>query len=114
MNFAFIALLIAGAAYFLFRHRTFDLFAVAFGGGVFYFLPLLFGRVPDWNSPTPFASSIPLSFGAYAVGTGFIVAVICAAIVFDLRSSRAEDRIQPPRTSLANWYLLLALVGLIG
>jgi hypothetical protein len=46
----FAAISALGAAYFLFQRRTFDLFVIAFGGGVFYFLPLLIGSVPDWNA----------------------------------------------------------------
>jgi hypothetical protein len=113
MNYAFAALLTAGAAYFLLRRRTFDLFAVAFGGCAFYFFPLLVGHVPDWNGHDPFANGIPLSVETHAIGVGFTAAVLCAAVAFDLRSPRSEIR-SASQVSLANWYLLFALIGLIG
>lgn len=114
MNLAFAALLTAGAVYFLLHRQTFDLFAVAFGGCAFYFLPLLVGYVPDWNGPDPLANHIPLSGGTYAVGVGFAVAVLCAAFLFDLKSPRSAIRVPLAQSSLANWYLLLAFIGLIG
>ncbi|KWV50625.1 hypothetical protein AS156_01365 [Bradyrhizobium macuxiense] len=114
MNFIFVAALIAGTAYFLFRNRTFDLFAVAFGGCAFYFLPLLIGSVPDWNAEEPLSNHIPLSPGAYWIGIGITVAIICAAAVFDSRSPQYKTTRSLPQPSLANWYLLVSFVALVG
>jgi hypothetical protein len=113
MSIVFAALLLAGAAYFLLRNRIFDLLAVAFAGAAFYFSPLLVGHVPDWNGPDPFANSIPLSSGTSAVGIGFAGAVLLAAIIFDRFPHLSAPKVAQ-RQSLANWYLLLALAGLIG
>jgi hypothetical protein len=108
----FAAVLSASAFSFLFR-RTFDLFTIAFMGCCFYFLPLLLGHTPDWNSAKPFEADISLPGGVYLVGTMFALASIASAAMFDWIGLRKETEPRPAN-SLSNWYLLFALVGLIG
>lgn len=112
MILAFASILLAGAGYFLLR-RTLDLFAVAFGGCAFYFIPLLVGHVPDWNVPNPFAADVPLASGVYLVGYLSTAAVIVGAAIFDKIASQVKTAVRP-MNSLANWYLLISLAGLIG
>jgi hypothetical protein len=113
MTFVFAALLAAGAAYFLLHRRTFDLFAVAFGGGAFYFFPLIVGHVPDWNSKDPLSTAGPLSAGTYAVGFLVTSTIIAGAALFDAITTHSKIS-RAPRLSMANWYLGISIVGLIG
>jgi hypothetical protein len=113
VNLVYSALLITGTAYILFRHRTFDLFTIAFGGCAFYFLPLLQGYVPDWNLYNPQAKDVALSSGSYAVGIGVTAVVLCATVIRDL--AMPELKIQNHSgKSLASQYNLLALIGVAG
>jgi hypothetical protein len=111
---AYIVLLLTGASYLLVRPREFDLFLVMFGGCAFYFLPLHVGFVPDWNVENPFTREIPLPLDSYVIAFVVTATTLVAAIVYDyflfsrLRIREAADR------SLADWYLCLAIVGLIG
>jgi hypothetical protein len=113
LSAAYFFLLLVGAGYFLFCRRAFDLFAVAFGGAAFYFSPLLLGQVPDWNGTHPFSSPLRVSEGAYAIGFLFTSAVIVGAAIIDAISTESKIYRESP-SSLANWYIILALIGLIG
>jgi hypothetical protein len=113
-NIAFAAVSILGGVYFLFYRRNVDLFLVAFGGCVFYFLPLLVGSVPARTTP---ASDlwVSLPFGIYAIGIGVTTIVLLAAIIFD--SKKCSPKIVTTSrggTGLSTWYLLFSAAGLVG
>lgn len=112
---AFAAASVIGAAYFSFRRRTVDLFAVAYGGCIFYFLPLFVGSVPERGElPTDLMISLPA--GIYAVGIGVTASIFVAAALFD-RLRLSTSKIDTSTTSsigLSTWYLLFALIGLFG
>lgn len=110
---AYFVLLFIGAGYFLIRRRVFDLFAVAFGGAAFYFLPLLAGYVPDWNGSRPFSVVAPLSTGTYMVGFLFTSAIPVGAAIFDAISPQSKMT-RDSSSSLSNWYIGIALAGLFG
>jgi hypothetical protein len=111
----FAILAVAGSGYFLFRRRNFDLFLVAFGGCLFYFLPLLVGSVPARTEP-PSEIQIALPAGVYVLGIGITAGVLLGAIVFDLldRAPRAIDTNARSGGGLSSWYLLFSTIGLVG
>jgi hypothetical protein len=111
----FAVLAVAGSGYFLFRRRNFDLFLVAFGGCLFYFLPLLVGSVPARTEP-PSGIPIILPIGVYVLGIGITASVLLSALVFDLleRTPRAIDTNARAGAGLSSWYLLFSIIGLVG
>ena len=114
-NIAFAVVSFLGGAYFILHKRILDLFVVAFGGCVFYFVPLLFGYVPARTEP-PSDMLVRLPFGIYPIGIGITASVLLAAIFFDRnRSSMSKSDIDTRAgIGLSSWYLLFAMIGLIG
>jgi hypothetical protein len=108
-NAIFICAALAGVCYFLFRRRIVDALTVAFGGAVFYFLPLIFGRLPPIYGAGVSTEIVP---GTYAVALVVLAAIVSAAIIVDLR--HADDQ-KPPRNgpSFSGYYLTLSVAGLI-
>jgi hypothetical protein len=111
----FAAVSFLGGAYFILRKRVLDLFVVAFGGCVFYFAPLLFGYVPARTEP-PSDMLVRLPLGIYPIGIGITASVLLAAVFFDRnRSSMIKiDSDTRAGLGLSPWYLLFAMIGLIG
>jgi hypothetical protein len=114
-NIVFAVVSFLGGAYFILHRRIGDLFVVAFGGCVFYFLPLLFGYVPARTEP-PSDVLVQLPYGIYPIGVGITASVLLAAIVFDCNQSSMNKSEIDTRdgTGLSSWYLLFAVIGFIG
>lgn len=83
MQFLFILVSLAGAAYFLTKHRRFDGAALAFFSAVVYFSPGYFGNVPYasrgfWMDPMH-----PLQGETYGVMCAVLGAILASTIVKD-------------------------------
>ena len=101
---AFIAAAGLAFIFFFFSKRRFDLLTIAYIGAVFYFSPLVWGKV--LQSSPEFDSSIPVP--VYLIATAYIIALVAAGLL-----PQTETKVRPGR-SLSEWYLILAIAGLVG
>lgn len=105
----FIVAATLGLGFFLFRRRRFDFLTIAYIGALFYFSPLFWGRVlqssPDLDSTIPPA--------VYLIATAYVLALVLAAIISARFDRDYAPTAKAPRL-LSGWYLLLALLGLVG
>ncbi|SHH71049.1 hypothetical protein [Bradyrhizobium erythrophlei] len=101
---AFITASLAAFVFFFFTKRRFDLLTVAYIGAVFYFSPLVWGKV--LQSSDAFDSTIPPP--VYLIAIVYIVALAAAALL-----PQRETKLRPGR-GLSEWYLILAVAGLAG
>lgn len=105
----FLVSVILTSGYFLLTKRRFDFLTIAYIGAIFYFSPLFFG----WVIQSDPGLSETIQPTVYLIATVYIVALAGAGIL----SSRLEQAAPAPAgpgRPLARWYLILALLGLVG
>jgi hypothetical protein len=103
----YLASVAAGFGFFFFVKRRFDFLTLAFIGALFYFFPLVFGRVLQ-SSPDLTSSIQPV---VYFIATGYALSLVAAAVVAD----RFTPSIREPAksASMSGVLLLLAICGLV-
>lgn len=83
-HMVFVALVIAGLAFFLFTRRRFDLYSTAYLSAVAYFLPGLFGYVLlPRTSLHESLRAVPILAEVYWIIAAVLAAPVIGAIVFD-------------------------------
>lgn len=105
----FIVATILAFGFFVFKKRSFDLLTIAYIGVLFYFSPLYWGKV--LQSSHDIDPAIP--FPVYLIATAFVLALVVAGIISG-RYSGDQIAATPTVRSLSGWYLILALIGLVG
>jgi hypothetical protein len=108
---AFICTASLGGAFFLFAKRNFDLLAIGYLGAIFYFAPLFWGRVAR-VSPEIQSTIQP---AVYWIATAYMLGLVLAGAASWLFNhgddTEAASRLTFP---LSGWYLILAVIGLLG
>jgi hypothetical protein len=107
IGFIFVTILAFG--FFVFKKRSFDLLTIAYIGVLFYFSPLFWGEV--LQSSHDIDPAIP--FPVYLIATAFVLALVVAAVI-SARYSGDQIPPTPAVRPLSGWYLILALIGLVG
>ena len=92
------------AGYFLFARRTFDFSAVAFGGAIFYFMPLFVGEVLVLQR----GQNTTIVPELYWVGIGVVISIM----VFGVASERYNGRIKVGM-DLTPFYIIISAVSLL-
>jgi hypothetical protein len=105
----FVVATILAFGFFVFKKRNFDLLTIAYIGALFYFSPLFWGKV--LQSSRDIDPAIP--FPVYLIGTAFVLALVLAGIV-SARYGGDQTPATPAVRRLSGWYLILALIGLVG
>jgi hypothetical protein len=105
---AYIVAALLALLFFFFSKRRFDLLTVAYIGAIFYFLPLLWGRVSQ--SSRDLTSIVEPE--VYVIATLYLLALVFAAVLLR-RIGDAPPGAQPA-ICLSGWYLVLAIVGIVG
>jgi hypothetical protein len=105
----FLVSVILTAGYFVLTKRRFDFLTIAYIGAIFYFSPLFFG----WVMQSDPGLSETIQPTVYLIATVYIVALAGAGILSS-KPERAAAAPAGPGRPLARWYLILALLGLVG
>lgn len=105
---SFLAATVLGFGFFFFTKRRFDFLTIAYIGAIFYFSPLFWGRV--MQSSLDLKTTIQPA--VYLIATAYVVALVLAGNISE-RFNRDAVPAQATR-NLAGWYLVLALLGLLG
>lgn len=107
---AFILTTALCSLYFLFYRRRFDLLSIAWLGALYYFSPLINGRViklgPDLDT------SIPTQ--VYLIAATYMLGLIVGGIASSQAGRSAQIKQPTSAPSLSGWLLLLGLAGLVG
>jgi len=100
----FVAASTLASGFFFLKERRCDLLTIAYIGAMFYFSPLFWGRVlqssPDLDPTVPWQ--------VYLIATGYLLALVIAGLF------PSGTVLPKPGRPLAQWYLILAVAGLIG
>jgi hypothetical protein len=105
----FLVSVIVTAGYFVLTKRRFDFLTIAYIGAIFYFSPLFFGWVLQSGPGLP--DKIPPA--VYLIATIYLIALVGAGILSS-KLERAAPASAGPGRPLSRWYLILAVLGLIG
>jgi hypothetical protein len=107
---AFVCACSLGFAYFVFAKRNFDFLAIAYIGAMFYFAPLLWGRV----LPASAELTSTIQPDVYWIATGYVLGLVLAGVISQLfvHSDGPATSRSPLRLSV--WYLILSILGLLG
>jgi hypothetical protein len=105
----YLVTVILTSGYFLLTKRRFDFLTIAHIGAIFYFSPLFLGWV--FQSGPGLSETIQPT--VYLIATIYLIALTAAAILSRRSEGHALISSEPGRR-LSRWYLLLALLGLIG